>query len=183
MRRLAAILALVLGLTLLAAPPASVAVAAHAENRASGSAAGLTTLIGIEPRLSEDAVWENAALDYDIASDDAVAARGTAAVAGQGFRSHSALTRALGPAGPGQHWHHVVEQTPGNVARFGAQSVHNTQNVMRLDAGVHQQISGFYSSIQPFTNGQTVRQWLSTQSFGQQAQFGLDTLRRFGVGP
>jgi RHS repeat-associated protein len=111
------------------------------------------------------------------------AARGTAAVAGQGFRSHAALTRALGPAGPGQHWHHVVEQTLGNVARFGAQSVHNTQNVMRLDAGVHRQISGFYSSIQPFTSGQTVRQWLSTQSFEQQAQFGLDTLRRFGVGP
>jgi guanyl-specific ribonuclease Sa len=75
MRRLASILALVLGLTLLAAPPASVAVAAHAENRASGSAAGLTTLIGIEPRLSEEAVRENAGLAYDLASDDAVAAR------------------------------------------------------------------------------------------------------------
>jgi len=75
MRRLAAILALVLGLTLLAAPPASAAVAAHAENRASGSAAGLTTLIGIEKRLSAEAVRENAGLDYDIASDDAVAAR------------------------------------------------------------------------------------------------------------
>jgi hypothetical protein len=46
---------------------------------------------------------------------------------------------------------------------------------------VHQQISGFYSSIQPFTNGQTVRQWLSTQSLEQQVQFGMDTLRRFGV--
>jgi hypothetical protein len=77
MRRFAAILALVLGLTLLAAPPASAAVAAHAENRASGSAAGLTTLIGIEARLSEEAVRENAGLGYDIASDDAVAARGT----------------------------------------------------------------------------------------------------------
>lgn len=75
MRRLAAILALVLGLTLLAAPPASVAVAAHAENRASGSAAGLTTLIGIEARLSEEAVRENVGLAYDLASDDAVAAR------------------------------------------------------------------------------------------------------------
>lgn len=75
MRRFAAILALVLGLTLLAAPPASAAVAAHAENRASGSAAGLTTLIGIEKRLSAEAVRENAGLDYDIASDDAVAAK------------------------------------------------------------------------------------------------------------
>ena len=75
MRRLAAILALVLGLTLLAAPPVSAAVAAHAENHASGSAAGLTTLIGIEARLSEEAVRENASLGYDLASDDAVAAK------------------------------------------------------------------------------------------------------------
>ena len=77
MRRLAAILALVLGLTLLAAPPASAAVAAHAENRASGSATAPNNLIGIEARLSEEAVRENAGLDYDIASDDAVAAKWT----------------------------------------------------------------------------------------------------------
>jgi len=76
MRRLAAILALVLGLTLLAAPPASAAVAAHAENRASGSATAPDNLIGIEAQLSERSVRENIALDYDIASDDAVAARG-----------------------------------------------------------------------------------------------------------
>jgi len=83
MRRLAAILALVLGLTLLAAPPASAAVAAHAENRTSGSAAGLTTLIEIETRLSEEAVRENILPRYDFASDDAVAARGTTTVIGR----------------------------------------------------------------------------------------------------
>jgi guanyl-specific ribonuclease Sa len=80
MRRLAAILALVLGLTLLAAPPASAAVAASAENRASGSASDPNNLIGIEARLSEDAVRENVALGYDLASDDAVAARAGARV-------------------------------------------------------------------------------------------------------
>jgi hypothetical protein len=75
MRRAVAFLALVLGLTLLAAPPASAAVAAHAENRTSGSSAGSNNLVGIEPRLSEEAVRENADLDYDFASDDAVAAK------------------------------------------------------------------------------------------------------------
>lgn len=83
MRRLAAILALVLGLTLLAAAPVSAAVAAPAENRASGSAADPDNLIGIEARLSEDAVRENVALGYDIASDDAVSARGTTTVIGR----------------------------------------------------------------------------------------------------
>jgi hypothetical protein len=97
MRRFAAILALVLGLTLLAAPPASVAVAAHAENRASGSAAGLTTLIEIEARLSEEAVRENVSSGYDLASDDAVAARG-ATVAEDAIRLHHAWPKYLGGA-------------------------------------------------------------------------------------
>lgn len=47
------------------------------EYRASGSAAVPDNLIEIEPRLSEEAVRENAGLGYDIASDDAVAARAT----------------------------------------------------------------------------------------------------------
>jgi hypothetical protein len=100
MRRLAAILALVLGLTLLAAPPASATVTVPAENRASGSAAGLTTLIGIEAPLSEEAVRENAGLGYDIASDDAVAARGAGIVASNGTKitglTRHGLNRAIG---------------------------------------------------------------------------------------
>jgi hypothetical protein len=52
---------------------------------------------------------------------------------------------------------------------------------MALDATVHTQISAYYSRIQPFTNGQTVRQWLSTQSFETQRQFGQQVLRDFGV--
>ena len=77
-RRALTLLTVILGLTLLAAAPASAAVAASVENRASGSAAGLTTLIEIEARLREEPVRVNAALGYDIASDDAVAERGAA---------------------------------------------------------------------------------------------------------
>lgn len=32
---------------------------------------------------------------------------------GAGFRSFSQARRILGPAGEGQQWHHLVEQTPG----------------------------------------------------------------------
>jgi hypothetical protein len=92
MRRLAAILALVLGLTLLAAPPVSAAVAAHAENRASGSAAAPDNLIRIEARLSEEAVRENAGLAYEVASDDAVAARAGAQLTGQ---IHHGISRTV----------------------------------------------------------------------------------------
>jgi hypothetical protein len=90
-------------------------VGAQIENRASGSAAGLTTFIEIETRLSESAVRENIALDYDSASDDAVAARAlpdaALVVRGGGAANQTAarINAAIGPS-----------RTPG-VEGFSAQ--------------------------------------------------------------
>jgi hypothetical protein len=56
------------------------------------------------------------------------------------WRSHRGLTRALGPAGKGKEWHHIVEQTPGNVKRFGPEALHNTENVLPVDADIHNKI-------------------------------------------
>jgi hypothetical protein len=61
-----------------------------------------------------------------------------------------------------------------------------TQNLVKLPNGpgsLHNQISGFYSSKQPFTNGLTVRQWLSSQTFEQQFKFGQDVISQFGGNP
>jgi len=105
---------------------------------------------------------------------------------GTGFGSFSAAKRALGPAGQGQAWHHIVEQTPNNVANFGNEAIHNTNNILKLAHGagsIHARISGYYSSIQPFSEGQVVRQWLSTQSFEAQYNFGIQTLKDFGWTP
>ncbi|MCU0972474.1 MAG: hypothetical protein MUF80_00715 [Burkholderiales bacterium] len=124
MRRLAAILALVLGLTLLAAPPVSAAVAAHAENRASGSAAGLTTLIEIDTRLSEEAVRENAGLAYDLASDDAVAARGVGIVPKAGTR--------VRPAGVPENWRIRPSDSPGGTKYYDPK---NRGNHVRVEQG------------------------------------------------
>ena len=82
----------------------------------------------------------------------------------------------------GKQWHHIVEQTEGNLQRFGAHSLHNTENVIALEEGVHRQISAYYSSKDPrFTGGLTVRQWLSGQSFQAQREFGLKVLRDYGA--
>jgi hypothetical protein len=118
----------------------------------------------------------------------AMMARGTQAggATESSFRSwgsYSGFRTAMGPAGEGKQWHHIVEQTPGNVERFGSHALHNTENVIAIDERVHQQISAFYSSKAPFTGGQTVRQWLSGQSFQAQREFGLKTLREYGVVP
>lgn len=76
MRRLVTVILLLLGVFPSAAPSAAASVAASAENRAAGSATVIEKLIGLETRLSEDAVRENLSLAYDLASDDAVAASG-----------------------------------------------------------------------------------------------------------
>jgi hypothetical protein len=107
---------------------------------------------------------------------------------GAGFRSwgsFSGLKNALGPAGPDKSWHHIVEQTPGNVERFGPHALHNTQNVLPLENALHTRVSAFYSSIrEPITGSTslTVRQWLNTQSYEAQRQFGLKVIAKLRSG-
>jgi hypothetical protein len=111
----------------------------------------------------------------------AMVARGTPAggAAGSGFRSwgsYSGFRSAMGSAGEGKQWHHIVEQTPGNVERFGPHSLQNTENVIPLDQALHARVSAFYSSIREGitrSSRLTVRQWLSTQSYEEQRRFGL----------
>jgi hypothetical protein len=109
-------------------------------------------------------------------------AEDAASITRVGYRSFAAFKRAEGAAGTGLQWHHVVEQTPANVARFGAENIHNTANVVRVEVAVHRRISGYYSSIRPFTSGLTVRQWLSGQSLEAQREFGEQILRQFNAG-
>ena len=104
----------------------------------------------------------------------------------QSFESFAELKKVLGPAGEGKAWHHIVEQNPANLAKFGNRVVQNTDNVIAIEHGagtLHARVSGYYSSIQPFTNGQTVRRWLSGQSFQEQYQFGIKILKQFGWKP
>jgi hypothetical protein len=82
----------------------------------------------------------------------------------------------MGSADKGKQWHHIVEQTPGNVNRFGGESLHNTENVIALDKNLHRDVSAFYSSIRPSITRSTkltVRKWLSTQPYETQREFGL----------
>ncbi len=102
---------------------------------------------------------------------------------GKGFKSFYDFKKAMGSAGRDNAWHHIVEQTPSNISKFGAKSIHNTNNLIKLPHGkgsVHAKVSGYYSSKQPFTNGVTVRKWLSTQDYKTQYEFGIKMLKQFG---
>ena len=98
------------------------------------------------------------------------------------FTSHKAFTRYMGPAGEGKQWHHIVEQTPGNVARFGPRALHNTANVIRIDVKIHRKLNEHYSSNVE-GGGMTVRKQLSTQSFEKQRAYGIQALRDRGIIP
>jgi hypothetical protein len=67
------------------------------------------------------------------------------------------------------------------VEEFGPEAIHNMNNLIPIEYSVHMQISAYYSSIQPFTDGLTVRGWLSTQSFEDQKSFGIWVLQQYGV--
>jgi hypothetical protein len=105
---------------------------------------------------------------------------------GQGFKTFGEFKRVMGAAGTGQAWHHIVGQTTSNLQRFGAQSIHNTGNLVRLAHGkgsIHQEITNFYNSVQPDLTGAsdiTVREWIGTQSFEEQQDFGVRVIRAFG---
>ena len=104
-------------------------------------------------------------------------------VAVKGYKSYPAFIRDVGKAGDGMNWHHIVEQNPANIKKFGQEMLQNTHNIIRIPGGkgsLHAKISGYYSSIQPFSEGKTVRQWLSTKSFDEQYKFGIEKLKMFG---
>ncbi len=45
---------------------------------------------------------------------------------------------------------------------------------------IHSKISAYYSSIQDFTDGMRVRDWLANKSFQEQFEEGMKILRRYG---
>ncbi|MFP2898457.1 hypothetical protein [Corallococcus sp. 4LFB] len=70
------------------------------------------------------------------------------------------------------------------MKRFGPQAVHNPGNVIPLEKALHSRISSFYSTIRRELTGSslTVRQWLSTQSYEAQREFGLQAIEKFSKG-
>ena len=105
-----------------------------------------------------------------------------AGIATTGYASFEAFKRAYGSAGKGRAWHHIVEQTPANIAKFGAEMLHNAMNIVNIPHGahtLHSLISAHYSSIIPsITNGLTIRAWLAQQSFEFQLHYGLELLAK-----
>jgi hypothetical protein len=154
-------------------------------------AAGIEAQAGVVPEAVaqvETVAITAEALTLRLAPGAMAMASKVAGAQSSGFRawkSFSGFKKAMGKAGPGKQWHHVVEQTPGNVQRFGPEALHNTRNIIPLEEALHRRVSAFYSSIsEGITRSSrlTVRQWLSTQSYEAQRDFGLLAMENFRKG-
>jgi RHS repeat-associated protein len=103
---------------------------------------------------------------------------------GQGFGSFYKFKKAMGSAGKGKAWHHIVEQHEDNLLKFGNEQIHNTKNVISLPdmAGdVHKKITGYYNSIDPtYSTTEIVRDVIKNWSFEDQYNFGIRQIKRFG---
>ena len=100
---------------------------------------------------------------------------------GASFNSYGDLRKFLGSAGTGRVWHHIVEQNQTYKSWFNPNWIQNTNNVINIDSKVHDKISGYYNSIQEFSNGMRVRDWLVGQDFKTQYEFGIKVLNDFGI--
>ena len=97
------------------------------------------------------------------------------------FKSFKALKEYLGDPGKDKQWHHLVEQCQVKKTRSGfkVEDINTVSNVRATPKDVHKDISAFYSSKQPFTNGKTVRDWLNGQSYEAQYKFGIEQWEKF----
>jgi len=91
-----------------------------------------------------------------------------------GFLSFRAAKRVLPPAGDGNVYDHVVEQSQIGRSGFDPRLIHNPANLNPVPSAINQLKANYYSTIRPFTGGQTVRDWLTGQSYAEQYTFGLD---------
>ena len=100
----------------------------------------------------------------------------------KGYSSFQKLKRAIGSAGKGNDWHHIVEQCQIRKSGFDVQMIQNEKNVIAISKKVHRKISGYYSSIPKdgSTGGLTVRNFLSGKSYQFQYEYGIKILKMFG---
>jgi hypothetical protein len=97
-----------------------------------------------------------------------------------GYKSFKALKNAWGAVGDGKVLHHIVEQCQSKCTRAGLEvkALNSAKNVVEVPTPVNQALNAYYStSTFDFTNGKTVRDWLSGQSFGAQHKFGMKKLQ------
>ena len=97
----------------------------------------------------------------------------------KGFDTYEEFVRAMGSAGEGKHWHHIVEKYLADKKKvFKPKKVHSTRNMVPVEGSVHKQVTKDFSS-RDRTTGIILRKELAkSKSFRKHFNEGLRVLRK-----
>lgn len=87
------------------------------------------------------------------------------------------ILKYFGPAGDGSQYHHIVTQGAANANNIPPQQLQNTENVIILPTLLHEIVNDEYLGPAPDGSGMTLYQWLQTQPYEVQREYGLKMLR------
>lgn len=90
------------------------------------------------------------------------------------------LVKRFGPAGDGKQYHHLVTQGGANEGNIPSERLHNTDNIIRLPALLHEAVNAEYLGNSPDEN-LNMYQWRQTQPYEVQREEGLKILRRLHI--
>jgi hypothetical protein len=97
----------------------------------------------------------------------------------ESFMSMDAFKDKYGPAGEGWQYDHIVEQNPTNTKKYGDEALQSIENIIRVPQIWHERMSAYYSEKWP--GGGTVRDYVNSLSWDEQAAFKLDKYREWGI--
>jgi hypothetical protein len=87
------------------------------------------------------------------------------------------LVKRFGPAGDGYQYHHIITQGGQNANNIPQEQLQNTENIIRIPTLLHEAVNAAYQDAAPDGSGRTVYEWLQTQSYEFQRNYGLKILR------
>ncbi len=81
----------------------------------------------------------------------------------------------------GYDTHHIVEQTPAENEDYPRSLIDGQENLVRIPALKHWEITGWYATKNDRFGGMSPRDYLRDKGWEEKTRVGLDALRTFGV--
>jgi hypothetical protein len=91
------------------------------------------------------------------------------------------LAKRFGGAEDGYEYHHIVSQGGENGRKIPPEQLQNTDNIIRIPTLLHEAVSGEYQKDAPDGSRRTVYEWLQTQPYEVQREYGLQILRKLHI--
>jgi hypothetical protein len=91
------------------------------------------------------------------------------------------MAKRFGSAGAGNQYHHIVTQGGANADKIPPEQLQNTENIIILPTLLHEAVNDEYLKPAPDGSKRTLYEWLQTQPYDIQREFGLKILRELHI--